>query len=331
MPKRIAIPTAAEEAIAAAEFKRAALAAKLATAEARIRRLEGQRDDALASLERTRKARMPRRIAPPPARKRLRGDTVRVIFGDVHGLHCDVPAFTAMLGDVKRLNPHEVIIGGDGVNCGGFLAAKHTLGYVADTADTYEEDIAAANGHLDAIREAAPNARTEWIEGNHEDRVERWAVTEALRNRADAEFLRRLVSPATLLNLKTRGIPFHRRAECHDGLSIPGWIKRGKCFFTHQMSSARNAAAASVANTGGNLVFFHTHRQDFSPLVLPGVGLIAAWCPGCLCQRQPLWRHSSPTHWTHGYAVQLIARTGNFLHINVPIENGNSLAGGLLK
>ena len=188
-----------------------------------------------------------------------------------------------------------------------------------------------ANTQIDAIQAAAPRAQFDYLEGNHEDRVERWAVTQALKNQRDADFLRRLVSPETLLDLKRRGIHYYRRSECHDDLTIPGWIRRGKVYFTHEISHARNAAAAAVASTGGNIVFFHTHRQDFSPLVLPAVGLVAAWNPGCLCQRQPLWRHTRPTHWTNGYAVQLVSPSGNFLHINVLIENGVSLVGNLLK
>jgi hypothetical protein len=246
-------------------------------------------------------------------------------------MHADLPAFRALLADIKRFNPHEIILGGDMINCGGFLAQHHVLGYVAETEETYEEDVAQTNAHLDAIQQAADGARIEYLEGNHEDRVERWAVTQTLRHKRDSEFLRRLVSPRTLLQLDRRGIHYFRRSEHHDGISIPGWIKRGKVFFTHEISGAKHAAAAAVANTAGNIVYFHTHRTDSSALVLPGAGLVGAWNPGCLCRRQPLWRHTTPTHWTHGYAVQLVAPSGNFQHVNVLIEGGVSLVGSLLK
>jgi hypothetical protein len=107
-------------------------------------------------------------------------------------------------------------------------------------------------------------------------------------------------------------------------------VKKGKCFYVHEISSAKNAAAAAVTATAGNVVYAHTHRPDYSTLNLPGVGLVGAWNPGCLCEMQPLWRHTRPTNWAHGYLVQFIARTGNFLNIQVPISEGNSLLGPML-
>ena len=89
---------------------------------------------------------------------------------------------------------------------------------------------------------------------------------------------------------------------------------------------SKNAASSAVGRTAGNVVFAHTHQSDESTLVLPGVGLVKAWNPGCMCQRQPLWRHSNPTNWSHGYAVQFVAKSGDFMHINVAIWEGKSLA-----
>jgi hypothetical protein len=57
-------------------------------------------------------------------------------------------------------------------------------------------------------RPPAPKARIDYIEGNHERRVETWCVTQSLRNSKDAEFLRRAFAPEFLLNLKERGIPY---------------------------------------------------------------------------------------------------------------------------
>jgi len=296
----------------------------------RCKALETQRDEALAQLEGARRGAKVAPTRPSNGRVRNQRDIVRIAFGDLHGLHADKAAFAAVLADIKRFRPHEIVLGGDMINCGGFLAQHHTLGYVAETEETYEEDVATTNAHLDAIQQAGRGARILYIEGNHEDRVERWAVTQTLRHRKDSEFLRRLVSPQYLLQLKRRGIEYFRRSEHYDGISIPGWIKRGKIFFTHAISGARHAASAAVSNAGGNVVYFHTHRPDFSALVLPNVGLVAAWNPGCLCRRQPLWRNTAPTHWAHGYAVQLVAPSGNFQHVNVLIENGVSLVGSLL-
>jgi hypothetical protein len=75
-------------------------------------------------------------------------------------------------------------------------------------------------------------------------------VTETLRHSADSEMLRRLVAPEFLLKLKERGIPYFRQGEFYDGLSVPGVIKRGKCYFFHGVSTAKHAVAATIARIG---------------------------------------------------------------------------------
>ena len=55
-----------------------------------------------------------------------------------------------------------------------------------------------------------------------------------------------------------------------------------------------------------------------------------AYCPWCLCTLQPLWRHTQPTNWSHGYGLQFVSKGGEFIHLNVPIDGG-SFIGPLLK
>lgn len=269
--------------------------------------------------------------APPkPAPKvKIKGDRVRVICCDVHGSAMDRPAVDAFLGDLRKWNPDEIVLLGDIVECGGFLAAHHTLGYVAQTEYSWQQDIAAGNWFLDEIQKAAPKAEIHYIEGNHEDRVERWVVDQTLRHQRDSEFLRSMLAPDVLLRLAERGVRYYKRSgEYVPGLP-PGWIKLGKIFFVHELGGGRNAASAAVGRTAGNVVYAHTHQEDTASMVLPGVGLVKAWNPGCLCQRQPLWRHSNPTNWSHGYGVQFITTSGDFLHVNVPIWEGRSLVGSM--
>lgn len=268
----------------------------------------------------------PQRSAPA---KHDRSDFVRVIANDMHGSMMDKPAVNAFLVDLKRWDPDEVVLNGDIVECGGFLAAHHTLGYVAQAEYTWQDDIAAGNWFLDEVQKAAPKAVIHFIEGNHEDRVERWIVDQTMRHSRESEFLRQLIGPDVLLRLKERGIRYYRRGEHYLPGLPPGWIKLGKVFFVHELGGGKNAASAAVGRTAGNVVFAHTHQEDSSTLVLPGVGLVKAWNPGCLCQRQPLWRHSNPTGWSHGYAVQFVAKSGEFLHLNIPIWEGRSLVGSM--
>lgn len=299
--------------------------------ESEIASLRKELDVAKSALANATTARTTKLPAPSATRRRSGSDIVRVIIPDTHGCLIDKTALAAMLADIKVLDPHEVILLGDHVDCGGFLAQHHVMGYVAETDYTYEEDLSASKAFLDALRAVAPRAKIEYLEGNHERRVETWCVTQVLRHKKDAEGLRRLLAPEFRLGLKERGISYYRQGEFYDNLPVPGVIKRGKCFFFHGVSTAKNAVASTVDKIAGNCVFGHTHRAQSNIVRRISTGIIGSWNPGCLCQLQPLWQHTSPTDWSHGYAVQLVAETGSFLHLNIPIIEGESHFAALLK
>lgn len=297
---------------------------------AEVAALKLQLDHATAQIERMENTRRAKIIAATPIRKRNSGDIVRVVVPDTHGAKVDHAAVSAMLADIKALDPQEIILLGDHVDCGGHLAQHHVMGYVAETAYSYEDDLAAANGFLDSLRSSAPHAKIEYILGNHESRVETWCVTQTLRHRHDSDGLRKLYAPEYRLNLKERGIACYRDSVCYDGLSIPGVIKRGKCYFFHGFSTAKNATAATLEKIAGNSVFGHTHRGQSTIMRKANVGVIGAWNPGCLCELQPLWQHTNPTEWTHGYGIQLV-HGDDFLHLNIPIIEGKSLFSALVQ
>lgn len=305
-------------------------AAALAKLEKENKSLKAQLDSAVSQLERARHVRRMRLPTQKPVAK-LKGDIIRVVIPDTHGAKADTKALAAVIADVKALQPQEIILLGDHVDCGGFLAQHHTLGYVAESDYSYEDDIEAANTFLDALQAAAPNAKIEYCEGNHEDRVEAFIITTVLRHKKDGEFLRRQFAPEFLLRLAERGIPYYRRSMCYDGLSVPGVIKRGKCFFLHGFSASKHAVAAVQMKTAGNVVFGHTHRAQSDIVRRIGVGTVGAFNPGCLTTIQPLWCHGNPTDWSLGFGVQLVTRQETFLHLNVPIIDGVSLLTALVN
>jgi predicted phosphodiesterase len=305
-------------------------AAELSKLEKENKALKSQLDAAVSQLERVRHAKRSKIPVQRPSAK-LKGDVIRVVIPDTHGAKADTEALAAVIADVKALQPHEIILLGDHVDCGGFLAQHHTLGYVAESDYSYEDDIEAANTFLDALQAAAPNAKIEYCEGNHEDRVEAFIITTVLRHRKDGEFLRRQFAPEFLLRLADRGISYYRRSICYDGLTVPGVIKRGKCFFLHGFSTSKHAVAAVQMKTAGNVVFGHTHRAQSDIVRRIGVGTVGAFNPGCLTQIQPLWNHANPNDWSLGFGVQLVTHQETFLHLNVPIIEGKSLLTALVN
>lgn len=259
-----------------------------------------------------------------------RGGWCRVIIPDTHGSQIDTGAAAAVIADIKALDPREVILLGDHINCGGFLAQHHTIGYVAETTYTYEQDIAAANEFLDQIQKAAPKADVHYLEGNHERRIERWCVTQALSNERDAKFLLSHFAAPSVLHAEQRGIKYYRQGQCYMGLKVPATIKLGHCYFTHGTRCGKHAAKATLEDFGGCVVYGHTHRRQMY-VDSKVADEIAAWSPGCLCHRQPLWMHTQPTGWTHGYMVQLVRPSGEFLPLQVPVIDGRSYLFQLTK
>ena len=238
-----------------------------------------------------------------------------------------------MLNDVKDLEVTEIVGLGDHMDCGGFLMMNHTLGYVAEMDENnFEDDASATNEFLDKIQKNCPNADFHMLQGNHEHRIERWAVDTSKGNQSNARLLTRQFGPENVLNLKKRGIKYYRIGDQHMGLEHRGMIKLGKSYYVHGISTAKHAANVHVSKFGANVFYGHTHRADMSMIRLIDTGLVGAWTPGCLCQLSARYLHHGVSDWSQGYILQIVDRdSGNFHAIHVPIENGKSYLLGLVN
>ena len=287
--------------------------------------LQEQNDKLLAELKRKRA-----KLIIPTQKKRNRkaGALVRLIIPDTHGAHIDTAAAGAMFADAERLDPDEVLHLGDGLDCGGFLAKHHTLGFVPETATSYADDTDAANGFFDELAKRCPRAKVWYLEGNHEQRIEKWCINQALHGSGDKRDVERMIERngcESVLSLKQRGIEYIKRGVFYQDLPTPGTVKLGHCFFMHGKTTAKHEAANMVKRYAANVVFGHIHRAQSHTTRTMRDGAIGASCPGCLCKLQPLWMDTNFTEWTHGYAYQIVSSNGEFMHVNVPIVNGKSL------
>ena len=259
----------------------------------------------------------------------------RIMIPDVHGNKMDLKAVGCMLDDLDMLGVGKgdiVIQIGDLVDCGGFLAQHQTMGYVAEIGDTsYAQDIASANWFIDELQKATIGADYHFLEGNHDQRIEKWCVNQSLRHKEDALELLSIMGVETRLSLGARGIPYYKTTEKHMGLEYPGLIKIGNCYYTHGSVYPTNAAKAYADLYNVNIGFGHTHRADTWVKRSLENGSITAFNPGTMSEKQPMWQHSKPTNWTHGYNLQVVSETGDFLNINVPIINGRSYLYPLLE
>lgn len=267
-----------------------------------------------------------------------RKDITRVFIPDSHGNHCDIPARDAFLRDLKRLAPDQIVMLGDHLDCGGVFST-HARAYTSEMTESYDEDVAATNEFLDLIQKAAPRAQIWYHEGNHEARVERFA-TGTFQNQKDARNFLSVYGVEASLDLKRRGVKYIKRSEFYAGVSIPGVMKfsvNGVDVYTvHGISCAKHAASVHLARFGSNVVFGHVHRAMAAYGRTVTKHSIGAWSPGCLAQLQPLYLHTNPSDWAHGYDFEVISPSGLFVHNHVPLvkgvstldQIGKALAGG---
>jgi hypothetical protein len=265
-----------------------------------------------------------------PAKRPSHKHFTRVLVPDSHGAHIDPAAAAAFLGDLEYLQPAEVVWMGDHLDCGGFLAQHHALGFVAETDLEYVDDIAAANELMDAVQKRTPKAVHHALTGNHEHRIERWCCTQALSKGRTAQLLLDALGMRAVLHLDKRGMHYHPRGEMEPTHGrIRGAIKLGNCYLVHDVSTASDPCAVAINRYGCNVAFADTHRLIMRVGRKAEKDIFAATV-GYIAKAQPFWQETRVTDWSHGYGLQIVAGDDELLHINVPIVNGRSLLGPLL-
>ena len=288
------------------------------------------RDEKIEHLEAQIRAFHAARKAPTKRAKIGKEDERVILRPDVHGYNQGPEAVAAYLEALKVLKPDRIVGLGDLVDCGAFLAEKHVWGYVAETAYSVPEDFAAANAFLDAEQEASGGCPHDEIEGNHDARFEKWAITQAQRNGSGkvqdtAAWLLSMVAPEKILDFEGRGFRHIKRGGHYDGLSVAGHMRLGKALVTHGTFTGVDCCRRALAAYGTNIFFGHTHRLMEYVSHTIAQGQIGAWTCGFLAKRQPYWRHTQPTGWAHGFTEVRLAKSGAFQAHHVKIVDGVAL------
>jgi hypothetical protein len=266
----------------------------------------------------------------PKAKQNVKGGHFhRICIPDTHGAHIDKQAAAAFLGDLEYLSPREVVWLGDHLDCGGFLAMHHTIGFVPETAVEWPDDIDAANQFIDEVQKRTPNAVHHFLTGNHEHRIERWCCQQAIGKTKTAQWFLDQNGVEAVLHLKRRGFHYYPRGRMGPNGRSRGAIKLGKCNFVHDVSISQNPARAALNKWAANICFGDTHRFDMA-VDHKSDQFVIGVTNACLSILQPYWQETKLTGWSHGYGVQIVTNDGEFLHVFVPIVDGRSLLGPLL-
>jgi hypothetical protein len=222
-------------------------------------------------------------------------------FPDIHWSDRDRRALAVAEAAHRKFKPDRTVIGGDLVCCDPFSSWARKGFDKADTADYLITEIEPANAFLSRIASNTGYRGIDFIEGNHENRVERW-----LANSKIGKSLRSL----TPRNQFSKGrknfryIPYFAPNEgrmphvklARDLIVIHGWCAP-KYAAQHHMDKARDVS----------VIYNHTHRPDKRWAKTWSGKPIMAMSAGCLCNLSPKYAHGgSPTDWGHGFWVAYV-------------------------
>lgn len=261
-------------------------------------------------------------------RKKVNGKYfLRVLFGDTHGCHIDNGAWSAFLNDLDLFGKQvkEWVHGGDIRDCAGTYSRFKKI-HLREFSYTIQDDTKAANIQLDQVQRRVPNTkRAIAIEGNHDWRVDFWAI-ENFKNAVDAKMVIDLLGTKTCLFLDKRGIEYYSSHECHMGLNKPGMIQLGKNKIVHGNFNTLHATYQHVSECKDNIIHFHNHRMSSSIIRTPDRNAVVGQGVACLCELQPYYHHYHLSTHTHGYLLQIVnEKTEKFQNIPVSIVNGQSM------
>jgi len=182
----------------------------------------------------------------------------------------------------KWLSPDFIIFGGD---IGDFYGVSKYLKKKREWEEQSQSEIDSIIAYLTKWRRAFPNVRMDYIEGNHEERWEKYILTNA---RAFRDL--RCLKISELLNLRHLEIRYHK-----DSIVIE------KVRYLHGVIVRKyggySAIAHMINNPGESLVHGHTHRLATTRITTRGKQFVGVEA-GCGAQMNP--EYVKNPNWQHG-------------------------------
>lgn len=245
---------------------------------------------------------------------------------DSHGIFGDERAIGCSLALTRKVKPDVVFLLGDHVD---FYAISR---FDKDPKRllSLQEDLDAAERFVAAFRKAAPNAAIYYLEGNHENRLQRWlhskgpeftVLKERVRLKRKNGSRRQLLSVPYLLGLGDYGVKWVGGGSKHVG---------GITFKHGNLVRSRGGATAmaELAKEGTSGVSGHTHRIGHAALT--NRGGVYGWNEGgCLCGLDPDYMEGQVPDWQHGttYGAWANGMSGRFYMTTAHIIDGKTMYG----
>lgn len=162
-----------------------------------------------------------------------------------------------------------------------------------------QEDLAMAGAHFDLLIDIASPMVFHFVEGNHEDRINRSILDlkkdpkiRYLLSASDAE---ELLSLRSMLKMHERNIVFH---EYKGSDNIPVLFDR--LVLQHGHIANKWSTRGMLERYGKSVMFGHTHViQNWTTHNMKGQE--SSWNIGCMCDIQPHYLHTA--NWHQGFAI----------------------------
>ena len=259
---------------------------------------------------------------------RTRKDRVGTRFGclpDSHGIFADPEAVACSMALMARHRPEVLVLLGDHVD----FYALSRFDKDPKRMLCLQDDLDAGHAFVKAARKAAPHARILYLEGNHENRLQRWLHAKGPEVSGLVERLgkgrngsrRQLLSVPYLLGLGDLGV-----AWVSGGSRDVGGItfKHGNLV----RSKAGATAMAELEREGTSGASGHTHRICHASKTTRG-GVFGWWECGCLCDLKPDYMPGQIPDWQHGVAYGSFAEgsRGRFYMNVAHIIRGKAMYG----
>jgi predicted MPP superfamily phosphohydrolase len=227
-----------------------------------------------------------------------------VILPDVHiddkGVH---KVYNPVKDFIKDFKPDLIILLGDFAD--GCALSNWDLSKKRKMEGRrHKNEIDNVNKELDFLQKYCK--KIVWLEGNHEDRVERYLDTHSE--------VEELIEYQHLCKLEERGIewiPFNKLYQL------------GDLYMVHGRYTNQHHAKKHLERIGGNICYGHTHLpQVFGTnreLQKPykSVGL------GCLCDKKPEYLKGKEGNWINGFAILYMSTRGHFNLYPIDIIKGH--------
>jgi len=245
-----------------------------------------------------------------PPQKEIDGERfVKQLF--LPDLHCpdyNKKIFKSVIDFARDYKPHVVHVIGDWMNFTTISKFDVVEDYNVTLADEIKEGRKLLKETVDTIREASPEAKFKFYEGNHEFRLAKYLARDAVALRGltdiyDADIL----TLPHLLGLKELGVEWHKYIDVHreDNVIIEhGHIVRSKSGYT---------ASGQIDKRGQSGFSGHTHR--LAMISRNQGGAVKFWVEcGSLCNLKPTPRYAVEPDWVNGFAIGIYDKQENIMH-----------------